>query len=218
MAYASRQGRAPTSSSRPQAKGVCDRCGFWYRFRDLRWQYDWRGTALQNLRLLVCDNCLDSPQQQLRAIVVPADPTPIINARVENFAVDEAGSTPNESYGLPTGLVQNAVMPLSPVQGGPQQHFNVVVPLLSLTANGTQTISATCSAPHGLSAGSQISIEGLMQTGATGFYSVTPTTATAFTYQTFANVPAGSLLTSTTRCVTALIGLPRGFTTIPQVG
>ena len=48
----------------------------------------WSGSQLQNLRLLVCDTCLDVPQQQLRSIVLPPDPLPVFNPRPENFAAD----------------------------------------------------------------------------------------------------------------------------------
>ena len=81
MGYASRQGRAHTSSSNPQAAGVCDRCGFVYQHNTLRWQMDWAGASLINKRILVCDRCYDTPQEQLRAIVIPADPVPIQNPR-----------------------------------------------------------------------------------------------------------------------------------------
>ena len=60
-----------------------------------------------------------------------------------------------------------------------------------------------------------MSIEGLER--ANGFYSVTVLTATAFTYMTANNVAAGSLLTPTTRIVTALVGLQYGAVAIPQV-
>jgi hypothetical protein len=50
---------------------------------------DYRGRNLQNLRILVCEPCYDTPQPQLRPIVLPPDPLPIINARTENFYVDE---------------------------------------------------------------------------------------------------------------------------------
>jgi hypothetical protein len=56
---------------------------------NLRWQYDWRGASLQNIRLLVCNTCYDNPQEQLRAIVVPADPVPIVNPRVQDFVTAE---------------------------------------------------------------------------------------------------------------------------------
>ena len=43
-----------------------------------------------NKRILVCRRCLDRPQQQLRAIVIPADPVPIKNPRTEPFLADES--------------------------------------------------------------------------------------------------------------------------------
>ena len=85
MGYASQAGRARTSSTNPQAHAICDRCGFRYNHVNLRWQYDWRGASLQNLRLLVCNTCYDVPQEQLRAIVVPADPMPIDQPRIQDF-------------------------------------------------------------------------------------------------------------------------------------
>ena len=81
MAYASRAGRARTRASAPQAHAICDRCGFRYNHVDLKFQFDWAGDQLQNFRILVCDRCLDTPQDQNRAIVVPADPVPILNPR-----------------------------------------------------------------------------------------------------------------------------------------
>ena len=92
MAYASKSGRARTSPSNPQAFAVCDRCGLWTNRVDLQWQFDWRGASLMNIRLLVCNDCYDEPQQQLRAIVVPADPVPVINPRIEPFAADETNT------------------------------------------------------------------------------------------------------------------------------
>jgi hypothetical protein len=89
MGYASRSGRARTSSRNPQAFGVCDRCAIWYNHSSLRWQYDWAGASLINKRILVCNTCYDEPQEQLRAIIIPADPTPIMNPRVEPYAWDE---------------------------------------------------------------------------------------------------------------------------------
>lgn len=92
MAYASQAGRARTSARSPQAHAICDRCGFRYNHVDLRWQYDWGGASIINKRLLVCNPCYDKPQEQLRAIVVPADPMPIINPRVEPFVADETST------------------------------------------------------------------------------------------------------------------------------
>jgi len=106
MGYASQAGRARTNARNPQAHAICDRCGFRYNWVDLKWQYDWRGASLQNLKFLVCDTCYDVPQEQLRAIVVPADPTPIMNARVQDFAVAET----NTRFTSGTSLVPAAGM------------------------------------------------------------------------------------------------------------
>lgn len=82
-------GRARVSTRNPRAFGICDRCGFLFNHVNLQWQYDWAGASLINKRILVCDECLDTPQQQLRAIVVPADPVPILNPRVQDYATAE---------------------------------------------------------------------------------------------------------------------------------
>jgi hypothetical protein len=89
MAYASQAGRARTSASAPQAHAICDRCGFRYNLVNLNWQFDWRGASLQNIKLLVCKSCYDEPQEQLRAIVIPADPVPVANPRIQDFVTAE---------------------------------------------------------------------------------------------------------------------------------
>lgn len=83
-------GRTTISPSSPRARGVCDRCGFMFNHKDLRWQYDWRGTKLQNLRFLVCESCQDKYQQSgQRTIILPPDPVPIMNARPEYYVSDD---------------------------------------------------------------------------------------------------------------------------------
>jgi hypothetical protein len=242
MAYASKAGRARVSAKLPQAQAVCDRCGIWHNRIDLTWQTDWRGTALQSLWLLVCRRCLDVPNEQLRNIQLPADPVPIWQPRPENFADAETDyrSTVSNAFdpivgipipsttlrvtedcqnritqpiGSPAGLEQNAVMPYN---GGVQKAFGVVLPILSVIANGTATITVTCSKVHGLHTDGQISAEGL--TAANGFYSVTVISATAFSYLMAGNVPAASLLTPTSRIVTALVGLQYGAQQIQPEG
>ncbi len=115
MGYASKAGRARTSSSNPQAHAICDRCGFRYNHVDLKWQFDWRGASLANIRVLVCEDCYDQPQHQLRAIVVPADPTPIQNPRIQDFATAET------NVRFTSG--QNSVDPTTgiPIVGGNQR-------------------------------------------------------------------------------------------------
>jgi hypothetical protein len=98
MAYASRSGRARTNPSSPRAFGVCDRCAIWYNRDQLTWQYDWAGASLINKRMLVCHTCYDTPQEQLRAIVVPADPVPITNPRTEPYAYDSSNQRQVSGY------------------------------------------------------------------------------------------------------------------------
>ena len=112
MAYASQSGRARTNPTNPQAHAICDRCGFRYNHVNLRWQYDWRGASLMNIRLLVCNTCYDSPQEQLRAIVVPADPMPIDQPRIQDFVTAESNTrvtSGQNTVNTPTGI---------PVPGG----------------------------------------------------------------------------------------------------
>ena len=116
MGWASRSGRARTNASNPQAFAVCDRCGIWYNHVDLKFQYDYRGATLQNIQLLVCKGCYDTPQENIRSIVLPADPVPIPNPRVESFLQDETNyrttsglDTTDARTGIPVpGTVQRA--------------------------------------------------------------------------------------------------------------
>jgi len=316
MGYASRSGRARTSATNPQAHAICDRCGFRYNHVDLSWQFDWAGASLINKRILVCSPCNDEPQTQLRAIVLPADPTPIMNARTQNFVAAETdyimaptttvftaaiagttmtvsaissgalavnqtlsgtgvmpytkitaqltgttGSTGTYSVsksqtvssrrilatlydvtGIPIqrgpdlitnsginitaqevgalplrsfiGLDPNAVMPLSG-----STHFDVELPVLSITANGTTVINVTCSRPHNLTSGDQIAVFGVTSNAAMGFYTVAVTTATAFTYEVIAVIPQNRLtMTSSARIVTASAGIPYGNLQVPIIG
>lgn len=244
MAYASKSGHARVNAQNPRAFAVCDRCGRWYNWTDLSWQVDWRGPTLQNLRILVCKPCYDQPQEQLRAIVLPADPTPIINARPENFAADSTDyrvvSTPTqldpttglpispntylvtencdnrttEPYGRPANLDANAIAPLQ-INNGVPTAYNVLLPVLSIFGNGTATVTVTCSAVHNLQPGYQVAVTGMV--AGNGFFTVAVPTATQFTYETYDNVPAESLMTATGQIRTANVGIPRGYTVIPQV-
>lgn len=255
MAYASQAGRARTNASNPEAHAICDRCSFRYNFNDLRWQMDWRGAILQNIRILVCDRCYDEPQEQLRAITLPADPVPIINARVELYREDSTDyigvgqATIDPATGIPIPsrdrLVTQAGEPYVwqqvganglPTPQGPlapgigldpaaqmafvvQAHWAVPLAILSLTANGTTIITATCSAPHGLTTGAQIAVDGVSNPAAWGFFNVVVTSPIGFTYTTQPVVKAGSMLTATTKIITTNVGVPWGQAgQIPQVG
>ena len=176
------------------------------------------------------------------AITLPADPVPIFYPSVENFeqaesdyravsyptvtdpvtgipipstalrVTEDCQNRVTSPYGTPVGHDQNAIMPLVN-----RVTYGTVIQVLSVTGNGTATVQVTCSAPHGLQTNDQVSIRGLDYAPACGFYSVTVLGATTFTYMTYGLTPAQALLTDTTRIVTAIIGLPRGFKQIAKI-
>ena len=194
--------------------------------------------------MLVCDPCYDTPQNQLRAIILPADPMPIVNPRTEQFAQDETDfvvengtnsidpitgltvynpvnivtqtgvNVTTQVLGNPVGLDQNAVMPLF----GTDAYRVKLSPLSIASQTGTSTITVTFSSPHGLNTNDQIAVQGLSNKFADGIYSITVTTATAFTYQVNNAIPAGGLLQGPTLMVTALVGLPYNYDQIPLTG
>lgn len=117
MGYASQAGRAITNPNSPRAFAVCDRCGIWYNHDRLSWQFDYRGRSLQNIRILVCDTCNDEPQPQLKPRIIPPDPLPIRDARVEQFCQDEADDRVTSNPALPpVDFVTTTNMVLSGLQ------------------------------------------------------------------------------------------------------
>ena len=83
---------ARVDTQNPTAWAQCDRCGFWYTRDKLGWQYEWGGMELYNTGVLLClegNKCYDTPNEQLRTIILPPDPPPIVNARVPNFDYEE---------------------------------------------------------------------------------------------------------------------------------
>lgn len=81
-----RYSRASVNAQSPHALGCCDRCGFDWNRDQLTWQFDWRGPRLQNLRVLVCPDCVDKPQQNgQRSFIIPPDPLPIRNPRQDPY-------------------------------------------------------------------------------------------------------------------------------------
>jgi hypothetical protein len=95
-------GNARADRRKPRAWGICDRCGFLYNKSDLDWQYEWAGARTSNTNMLVCDKCMDDLQEQNRVIVLPADPTPIVNPRPENY---NAANNPIASIGTNRGTM-----------------------------------------------------------------------------------------------------------------
>lgn len=131
MAYASKFGRARLSGG---AYAICDRCGSGYNHADLTWQLDYAGSNLINKRILVCQRCLDTPQNQLRAIVIPADPIPISNPRAPNFV--EASSDLRLTSG-PTVIDQRTGLAIASGDIRITQDFNTRVLMQTGAADGS---------------------------------------------------------------------------------
>ena len=89
MAWRPHPKRAQTDPSAPRSWGTSDRSGFVNNLQNLRWQFDWRGMQLQNLRILVADWEYDKPQRQLGTIILPPDPVAVSNARPKSYEIDE---------------------------------------------------------------------------------------------------------------------------------
>lgn len=106
------------SPSNPEAFGICDLCGLRFNHIDLRWNFEWAGQQLWNTRSLRCWRCVDVPNETLRAIVLPPDPLPIINARIENFAYEEQTVRIFQRGGGPYQTPPNANPPWN---AGPQR-------------------------------------------------------------------------------------------------
>lgn len=242
MAYASRSGRARTSSTNPQAHAICDRCAFRYNHVDLRWQYDWAGAGLINKRILVCNTCYDEPQEQLRAIVVPADPVPILNARVEPYNWDSIDrrqvsgyNTVSPTTGIPivqgdtrvTSLNDSPTVDIRVTQqtgeppGGlnqlPGTDPNAVTfkNILNVQNNGIGAIQITVDSTEGMISGQQVTIAEVGGvTSANGNFTITVNNLTNFTLNAaiFSGVYTGG------GYVINNPSLPYGFTQVPRTG
>ena len=170
MGYGSISGRAKTDVNNPKAFAVCDRCARWYNHVDLRFQYDYRGRTLANLRILVCDDCYDDPQPQLKPRIIPPDPVSIENARVEYFANYETNnrSTSEPIFPSPTNYPANfwTGIPVAPQQyadnritqttdnrvtqtTGEAPYGNNTLPGTNVQVPGNNQLSATQGLPYG---------------------------------------------------------------------
>jgi len=53
------------------------------------WQYRYAGSELINTRLLVHPDEYDIPNEQFKTLILPPDPDPLMNARPEQYVIDE---------------------------------------------------------------------------------------------------------------------------------
>lgn len=98
VSYYNKYGKAEVDPTNPRAFAVCDRCAIWTNLYKLKWQMQWNATQLFNTRFLVCEECYDTPQDQLRTVILPPDPQPVKNPRVEPFMYNEV-----DGLAIPSG-------------------------------------------------------------------------------------------------------------------
>ena len=98
--------RADTDPDYPQSWGTDDQSGFVTNLHKMRWQMQWAGNQLINLRYLVHPDFLDEPQEQLRTLIIPVDPPPLFNTRPEPYEIDETNwrTTQDGDMFDPTGI------------------------------------------------------------------------------------------------------------------
>lgn len=135
-------GHYEVNSVTPRGRGVCDLCGIAFTLEKMHKLMEWRGTRLMWTGLVVCDWDYDRPQEQLRAKLLPPDPTPLLGARPEDF-FSEQGPPPNpplDPANAPSyGIVSYATTPQlpNPYPGGINPFIGPPVPRPSLTSDFT---------------------------------------------------------------------------------
>jgi hypothetical protein len=82
--------RAEVDPNWPQGWASSDRNGAVGNLAKMRWQHEWRGPKIINTKVLVHEDELDEPQRQLGSpALLGPDPPALINARPEQYAIDE---------------------------------------------------------------------------------------------------------------------------------
>lgn len=67
----------------PSALGICDKTGFVHNRRDLVRQMEWRGNALVWTGFYVGRQYADAPNEQLKPPILPPDPVPVMEPRLQ---------------------------------------------------------------------------------------------------------------------------------------
>jgi hypothetical protein len=136
-------GRAKVDRFRPSAWAVCDRCGFLYNHRDLRFQLDWAGVRLINKNILVCYRCEDEYQEQLRVFVLPPDPEPQPNPRPERYDVLD---NPISPIGTPFGTMTQGGGLSAAFDSNQNKPFALCTATYTSTTNNTVGVNFSSSA------------------------------------------------------------------------
>jgi hypothetical protein len=153
------------------AWATCDACGFIHNHPDLAWQRQWAGLQIINLRTLVCPRDLDVPNEAIRTIILPSDPDPVLDARPEQYGVDE-------------GLYASFTASIAP---GTDPRFPDVQAIMIVTNVGNGVVSTGGNlSGAGVAPGSIIGaqLSGPNPPGGRGNYGVTPVQTVASTAMT----------------------------------
>lgn len=87
MGFGDIHGRARVDPEGARAFGCCDYCGEWYNRVDLMQQSEWFGDILADTGFRACPRCISQPQPQLKPVILPEDPVPIDNPRVDIYSI-----------------------------------------------------------------------------------------------------------------------------------
>lgn len=89
-------------SSSPSALGICDYTGFVFLRKDLVRQMEWRGNALVWTGFYVGKPYADVPNQQNRPPILPPDPIPVRDPRLQQPEIITWSQGQNQIWSLLT--------------------------------------------------------------------------------------------------------------------
>ena len=230
-------GRAKVSTRSPSAFGICDNCGFLYQLSELRWQFQWAGNKLVNLRQLVCRRCNDIPQTQLRAIILPADPMPVQNPRPQDYRIASTDyratsgqNTIDPETGIPIPgntlrITENDDFRVTQQTGAPNGSLNELPgtdpnavtyrTISNAVGNGSGRIRLTVNTTNGMITGQDVTIGDVVgTTEANGNWTITVINLTTVDLDnsTFTNAySSGGYIVNNP-------SLPYNFTEVPKTG
>lgn len=81
--------RTTLNIEKPDPWGTSDRNGMVGDHSRMVWQFRYAGNELINTRLLVHPDEYDIPNEQFKTLILPPDPDPLMNARPEQYVIDE---------------------------------------------------------------------------------------------------------------------------------
>jgi hypothetical protein len=103
--------RAEVDPSAPAAWATSDRSGFVGNHVDLRWQHEYAGFDIVSQNFLVFPDEYDTPNRQLGALILPPDPPPVMNARPEQYAIDETPISTRVTMGGDVRIIMSVHAP-----------------------------------------------------------------------------------------------------------